>query len=165
MKQQQFHVRVAKDDHVFSAAHFLIMDGTHCEPLHGHNFRVAAEVAGPLDENQFVVDFLALCGAVKSAVATLDHAVLLPTESPDLSVTAGPREVEVAFHDRRWVFPLADCRLLPLASVTAELLARHLAMMIRNELHAAGAARLDRVRVEVEEAAGQTAVCEIVGSG
>ncbi len=29
-------------------------------PLHGHDFAVGAEVAGPLDENHYVVDFVAL---------------------------------------------------------------------------------------------------------
>ncbi len=52
-----FHVRIAKAEHVFSAGHFITFVG-HCERLHGHNYRVAVEVRGPLDENHLVVDFL-----------------------------------------------------------------------------------------------------------
>ena len=57
---EHYHVRIAKDYLVFSAAHFITYDGDVCERLHGHNYRVAAEVAGPLDENHYVVDFIAL---------------------------------------------------------------------------------------------------------
>jgi len=56
----RYHVRMSKDYLVFSAAHFITYDGDVCEPLHGHNYRVAAEVYGPLDENSYVVDFIAL---------------------------------------------------------------------------------------------------------
>jgi hypothetical protein len=50
---ERYHVRVAKDTLVFSAAHFITFAGNVCERLHGHNYRVAAEVAGPLDENHY----------------------------------------------------------------------------------------------------------------
>ena len=41
----------------FQRGHFITFGGT-CERLHGHNYHVAAEVAGPLDENHLVIDFL-----------------------------------------------------------------------------------------------------------
>ena len=55
---ESYHVRIEKERLVFSAAHFITYDGDVCEPIHGHNFRVYAEVHGPLDENQYVVDFI-----------------------------------------------------------------------------------------------------------
>ena len=42
-----FHVRIANDDLVFSAGHFITLGGGRCERLHGHTYRVAAEVSGP----------------------------------------------------------------------------------------------------------------------
>src|SRR6266446_6703234 len=45
---EHFHVRVTKDYLVFSAAHFITFAGNVCERLHGHNYRVAAEVEGQL---------------------------------------------------------------------------------------------------------------------
>jgi 6-pyruvoyltetrahydropterin/6-carboxytetrahydropterin synthase len=42
---EHYHVRVTKDYLVFSAAHFITYNGNICERLHGHNYRVAAEVA------------------------------------------------------------------------------------------------------------------------
>ena len=120
------HVRIAKAEHVFSAAHFITFDG-HCERLHGHNYHVAAEVSGPLDENHLVVDFLAVRDALREIVAELDHYVLLPTEHPQIRSRRRRRdEVTATFDDRRWVFPSGDCRLLPVANTTAELLAAYI---------------------------------------
>ena len=44
-----YRVRVTKDHLVFSAAHFITFAGNVCERLHGHNWRVAAEIAGHAD--------------------------------------------------------------------------------------------------------------------
>jgi 6-pyruvoyl-tetrahydropterin synthase len=68
-------VRVTKDHLVFSAAHFITFNGNVCERLHGHNWRTAVEVAGPLDENNYVFDFIALRDALAAIVGELDHNV------------------------------------------------------------------------------------------
>ena len=48
---ETYRVRLDKECHVFSAAHFITFHRDVCEELHGHNYRVAVEVDGPLDEN------------------------------------------------------------------------------------------------------------------
>ena len=58
-------VRITKDYLVFSAAHFITYAGDICERLHGHNYRVQAELEGPLDENQYVIDFIVLRDTLK----------------------------------------------------------------------------------------------------
>ena len=121
---ESYSVRIQKECHVFSAAHFITFDGQTCEPLHGHNYRVWAEVAGPLDENHYVVDFIALRDRLKSITDSLDHHMLLPTSHPHIRVEPTETEVEVRFADRRWVFPRAECALLPVPNTTAELLAQ-----------------------------------------
>ena len=82
MSNESWRVRVTKDHLVFSAAHFITFNGNICERLHGHNWRVAVELAGPLDENSYVFDFIALRDALQAIVLELDHRVLLPTEHP-----------------------------------------------------------------------------------
>jgi len=157
---EQFCVRVTKDHLVFSAAHFVTI-GDFCERLHGHNWRVAAEVRGPLDENSFVVDFIALRDELQSLVGDLDHRMLVPTEHPCLQVLTTDREVEIRFEERRWVFPRDECRLLPLRQSTAELIARWLGQRLIDRLRERGADRLDCVRLEVEENFGQWASWEL----
>jgi 6-pyruvoyltetrahydropterin/6-carboxytetrahydropterin synthase len=158
-----FHVRVSSDDLVFSAAHFITLAPNRCEPLHGHNYRVAAEVHGPLGESHYVVDFLVLHDALRAIVAELDHRVLLPTEHATIHLLTDPDEVEVAFADHRWVFPRSDCVLLPIANTTAELLARHIAEKLLERLESAGASRPAIVRIAVAERGGLQADCELTG--
>ena len=59
--------------------HFITFNGNVCERLHGHNYRVAVEVEGPLDKNEYVIDFIALRDEFKTITDELDHHVLLPT--------------------------------------------------------------------------------------
>lgn len=158
---EQFHVRITKDDLVFSAGHFITYNGDTCERLHGHNYRVAAEVHGPLDGNHYVVDFTALRNTLKAIVDELDHHMLLPTQHPQIRVAAGDREVEVTFEDRRWVFPRCDCVLLPVANTTSELLARYIALRLRDDLQTRTGVRHVRLRVEVDECFGNMAACEV----
>jgi len=158
---ERFHVRVTKDYLVFSAAHFITFNGNVCERLHGHNYRVAAEVEGPLDENHYVVDFIALRDALKEIVAELDHHVLLPTEHPLIRVRAADKSVEARFEDRRWEFPREDCVLLPLAQTTAELLAKYIGNRLIEALASRIPNRPQRVRMEVDECEGQIGVWEL----
>lgn len=161
-ERQQYHVRVTKDYFVFSAAHFITFAGNICERLHGHNYGVACEVFGPLDENQYVVDFIALRDVLREITLELDHHMLLPTNHPTIHVAAGEREVEVRFEDRRWVFPRGDCVILPLANTTAELLARYIGQRVLSALETRNIPRPSRLRVEVDECHGQIGVCELI---
>jgi 6-pyruvoyltetrahydropterin/6-carboxytetrahydropterin synthase len=159
--QDRYRVRVTKDHLVFSAAHFITFNGNICERLHGHNWRVAVEVTGPLDENGYVFDFIALRDATQQLVAELDHRMLLPTRHPRIQVTADDAEVTARFEQRRWVFPREDCVLLPIANTTAELIARWMAERLREAIRAKPGHFVDGVSVDVEENFGQWARCEL----
>jgi 6-pyruvoyltetrahydropterin/6-carboxytetrahydropterin synthase len=159
--QEHYRVRLSDDSLVFSAAHFITLGADCCERLHGHNYRAAAEVSGPLDESRCVVDFLVLREEMKAILGELDHRVLLPGRSPSIGVMADEKEVVATFGARRWVFPRDDCVLLPLGNTTAELLARHVAEQLLSRLEARAGFRPTAVRIEIEESAGQSAVCEV----
>jgi 6-pyruvoyltetrahydropterin/6-carboxytetrahydropterin synthase len=152
---------MTKDYLVFSAGHFITYDGDVCERLHGHNYRVAAEVHGPLDENHYVVDFIGLRDTLWAIVDELDHHMLLPTAHPLIRVVADDREVEATFRDRRWIFPRGDCVLLPVANTTSELLARHIAERLAGDLEKRTGKRPEKIKVELDECFGNVAVCEL----
>ena len=155
-----YHVRLEKEHHVFSAAHFITFAGDVCERLHGHNYGVAVEVEGPLDENQYVIDFIALRDELKAITVELDHRMLLPTGHPLIRVTPGDKEVEVVFtpDGRRWVFPLGDCAILPIANTTAELLANYIAQRLLAAIERRMQFRPARLLVAVDENHGQWGV-------
>lgn len=156
--QETYHVRLKKNRFVFSAAHFITYDGDTCEPLHGHNYHVTAEIHGPLDENHYVIDFLRVQEVLQEIVDSLDHRMLLPTEHPTIRVVKTAQELEVTHGTRRWVFPSEDCVLLPLANTTAELLARYIAVLLQEAL---SECEPSRICVGVDECDGQWGHCEL----
>lgn len=161
MSQPDYRVRVTKDHLVFSAAHFITFNGNICERLHGHNWRTAVEVRGPLDENSYVFDFIALRDRLQEIVNQLDHHVLLPTEHPAIQVTVDDAEVEATFAERRWVFPREDCILLPIANTTAELIAHWIGQQMLETIRADPTTALQAIAIEVEENFGQWAICTL----
>jgi 6-pyruvoyltetrahydropterin/6-carboxytetrahydropterin synthase len=156
---ESFSVRIAKVEHVFSAAHFITFAG-HCERLHGHNYHVAAEIDGPLDADSLVVDFLALRAMLDEITRDMDHYVLLPTEHQQLHVTESGDEVTATFENRRWIFPRGDCRLLPIANTTAELVARHIGQALLAALDTKLGFVPTRLRIELDECDGQLGLYE-----
>jgi len=156
---ESYGVRLAKSEHVFSAAHFITFAG-HCERLHGHNYRVAAEIHGVLDDDALVVDFISVRDVLREIVARLDHVVLLPTEHPELTVDEVGEEVQAVLGERRWVFPREDCRLLPVANTTAELLAAYIGRQLKDALVSRCGLEEPHLRVELDECDGQLAIWE-----
>ncbi len=156
----QYRVRLAKENMVFSAAHFITFNGDVCERLHGHNYHVATTVSGPLDENYYVIDFIALRDSLAAIVGELDHHMLLPTGHRTILVREEGAEVVVTHGERRWVFPVGDCILLPVENTTAELLARWIGNRLLTEIADKTGQRPAKLTVEVDENEGQWGVWE-----
>jgi 6-pyruvoyltetrahydropterin/6-carboxytetrahydropterin synthase len=157
---ESFTVHVTKDYLVFCAGHFISYEGDKCERLHGHNYRAAVEVVGPLDENWYVFDFIALKNATKTITEELDHRMLLPSRNPHIRVSREGSSIRVTYRDREWRFPDGDCVLLPIENTTAELLARYIAERLRQKLADDCRFHPNILRVEVEESFGQSATYE-----
>jgi 6-pyruvoyltetrahydropterin/6-carboxytetrahydropterin synthase len=157
---ERFHVRVSKDYLVFSSGHFISYEGDKCERLHGHNYRAAVEVAGPLDENHYVFDFIMLKNRTKLITDELDHRMMLPTRNRVILLDETPKSVRVRYKDREWLFPRDECVLLPIENTTAELLARYIGERLREDLRKTCNFVPSVMRVEVEENFGQSATYE-----
>jgi 6-pyruvoyltetrahydropterin/6-carboxytetrahydropterin synthase len=157
--QSSFRVEVSKDYLVFASAHFITFRGHQCESLHGHNYRVGVAVEGTVDpETYFVLDFSVLKQITRQMVDRIDHKVLLPTQNPKLAFREdGDRLAVDYFGQPAYVFPLRDCALLPIHNSTAEMLAQHLGVQVRDELIARGYRHLTALELEVEENYGQAA--------
>ena len=158
---ERYKVRVTKDHLVFCSAHFISYEGDKCERLHGHNYRATVEVEGDLDVNGYVFDFIALKHRTKAITDELDHRMMLPTTNTLIAVEEGSKSVHVRYRDREWVFPRDDCVLLPIENTTAELLARYIAVRLRDDLRRQHHFEPELLRVEVEENVGQSATCEL----
>ena len=155
-----FRVHVTKDYLIFASAHFITFEGHRCETLHGHNYSVGVVCEGTLDpEIWYVFDFGVVKKIMKRLCDEIDHKVLLPTESPKVTLAEQGSAMTVAVNgEPRYVFPKKDCALLPVPNTTVEMLARLLARRLRRELASSGPASLSAIEIEVEETFGQSAV-------
>ena len=162
-RRGEFRVSVTKDYLVFASAHFITFPGHRCEGLHGHNYRVAVTLDGQLDEEiWYVFDFVTLKHIMRRLCDEIDHKVLLPLQNPKLQITESEESVTVAYEGKpRYVFPRADCALLPVPNTTVEMLAELLASRLRAELETTGARGLTAIEMEVEENFGQSAIYRV----
>lgn len=154
-----YHVKITKDNLVFSAGHFITFAGGVCERIHGHNYRVEAEIHGPLDENHYVVDFIAARDTLQEIVGELDHRMLLPTTHPAIELEVNEQEVTARFEDRRWVFPRAECVLLDVPNTTTELLAKYIGEQFRQRIQSRVPFTPKRMVIGVDENHGQWGYC------
>jgi 6-pyruvoyltetrahydropterin/6-carboxytetrahydropterin synthase len=161
MNQATFRVDVTKEQFVFSAAHFITFAGDICERIHGHNYGVRASVEGPLDENRYVVDFIALRDAVLEQTQAFDHHIILPSDHADIKITSDEKETTATFRDRRWVFPNEDCVMLPVVNTTAEEIARVIAERVMEKTREQFKSALSWIEVAVDENHGQWGVCRL----
>jgi len=154
-----YRIRVEKDYTVFCAAHFITYDGHQCEDLHGHNYRVAVSLAGDLDQNAYVFNFVPLKHALREIVDRLDHKTLLPQNNPLLQIKAHDDAIEVNYtlKHKRYVFPGSDVVLLPIPNTTAEMLATWICGQMRQTLGASDTSGIHSIEIEIEESVGQWA--------
>jgi len=156
-----FRIRVNHENLKFSSAHFVLFGHGKCESLHGHNYRAWAELEGSLQPSDYVMDFLAVKPLLKQICEHLDHRVLLPTENEDLKIARGNAVVEAIYGTKRYSFPTEDVLLLPIHNATAELLARYICGLLRNEIvRQHGGKGITTIRVGVQESFGQEASYE-----
>lgn len=157
---ERYSVVVAKDYLKFAAAHFIAYPGFR-EPLHGHNYQVSVRVEADLGPDGYVLDFGLVKRLAHALCQELDERILLPTESDCLTIGTGADGVEVTTEGGdRFRFPAADVRLLPIAHTSAEELAAHLLVRLRDALgREAGGRGLAALEVGVGEAPGQVAYC------
>jgi 6-pyruvoyltetrahydropterin/6-carboxytetrahydropterin synthase len=94
---------------------------------------------------------------IRAVCAALDERVLIPEKSPRLELRREGEAVTVALGARSYRFPRAEVALLPLPNVTIEALAQHVWAELAPSL---AGGRVRRLRVEVEETAGQSAAYE-----
>jgi 6-pyruvoyltetrahydropterin/6-carboxytetrahydropterin synthase len=153
-------LHVAKEDFKFSAAHFIVHADTR-ERLHGHNYRVAMSVRGAVDPGSgYVLDFGTIKRAARSVCASLDERFLCPTANPHIACTLGTELTITVLHDgARFVMPVADAVLLPIANVSVEALARVVAerLVLHGDLAPYVGKALQQLSVSVTETAGQEA--------
>ena len=159
----KYSIRFEHDALHFSASHFITF-GTpeKVEALHGHNFRIKAEISGPLNSRAYVVDFLLAFDALKRICELLSHKVLLPRDHPYIAIKTIDDTVHVSMPPLQWTLPAGDTLTLPIRNTTTEALAEYIAKSFREQLEQGAAFELSpsqyRITIELEESPGMWAV-------
>ncbi|MHA1723203.1 MAG: 6-pyruvoyl trahydropterin synthase family protein [Candidatus Baldrarchaeia archaeon] len=116
----------------FSSAHFLV-GHPKCGRLHGHNWLVTVEFKGEIGEDGMIIDFLDVKNYLKKVIEPLDHKLLIPIQSPNVSVKVKDDRVELEQGGKRYSLPKEDVSLLPLKAITCETLAKYIHDKIKNK--------------------------------
>jgi 6-pyruvoyltetrahydropterin/6-carboxytetrahydropterin synthase len=98
----------------FEAAHHLplVPEGHRCRNLHGHNYRVAVEFRGVLDERGFVHDFAEIDSVMEPLLRQVDHRLLNEVkglENPTAEIIAAWFLNQIPHCDRVRVYENDDC--------------------------------------------------------
>jgi 6-pyruvoyltetrahydropterin/6-carboxytetrahydropterin synthase len=110
----------------FSAAHFTIFSATNRERLHGHNWRIAVEITGEVDENGLLFDYAIFKEILKDLCAQYDEYTLIAEQSPYLLIESDHQYHHVTHNDITQPLLKTDTILLPIKIVTIESLAHFL---------------------------------------
>ena len=115
---------IAKQAMKFSAGHFTLFGPGRRERLHGHDYFVSAKLRARVGADGLCFDYGILKRELMALCQEVDEFVLLPGESPLLRIERDGAQVHAVFGDERIPFLAGDVRVLPLANITLEELAR-----------------------------------------
>ena len=116
-------IEIHKEYLHFSCAHFTLFSATEREDLHGHNFQIGCEVEAEVDETGLCFDYNIIKDVMKALCAEIDEQMLLPGNSPWLSIEENDGMIFALFGDERIPFLPRDVTVLPLRNITVEELA------------------------------------------
>lgn len=124
MAERIVTLRLAKENMKFSAGHFTIFGPGERERVHGHDFRVAVRVEARVGDNGLCFDYGLLKRRIVELCRELNEWMLLPGESPLLRIEHDGARLHAVFGEERIPFLAADVKVLPLANISVEELAR-----------------------------------------
>ena len=116
-------IEISKEYLHFAAAHFTLFSPTERENLHGHNFQVTLDAQAKVGNDGLTFDYNILKRTLKSLCDDLDEQVLMPEQSPYLSIEQDSAYTYILFNDERIPFLARDLTLLPVRNITVEELA------------------------------------------
>lgn len=144
-------IELSKEYLKFSAAHFTIFSATERERLHGHNYAVSAEILAPVGENGLCFSYGEFKKKLEALCVSLDEYLLLPGQSPYLTIVSDADEYLVRYNDEKMRFLKSDTQILPIRNCTVEEFARYLLEQLVSD---ADVARYDIRRIDLKVSSG-----------
>lgn len=157
MPRQTITLRLAKENMKFSAGHFTIFGPGERERVHGHDFRVGVRVEARVGANGLCFDYGLLKQRIVEVCRELNEWMLLPGESPLLRIERDGALLHAVFGDERIPFLAADVKVLPLANISVEELARWFLGRLLEDRAQVDAFGIEWLEVDVASGPGQGA--------
>ena len=149
-------IEISKDYLHFNSAHFTIFSASEREDLHGHTFYVRAFVTSAIDGNGMAFDYNILKTGLLRLCDHLDEKVLLPEQSPHLTLGEEDGYLIASYGDERLPFLPRDVRTLPVRNITVEELAPWFLDELQSDPEVAGQ-NIVRLEIQVSSGPGQWA--------
>ena len=150
-------IRLAKENMKFSAAHFTIFNATERERLHGHNFRVEADIEARMLGNGMCFDYGIYKDRIVALCRELNEWTILPTRSPHLRIEEAGEHVHAHFDGQCIPFLRGDVLLLPIENATLEEFAQWFLQRLGEDREALSAHGIASIEVRVFSGPGQSA--------
>jgi len=158
--QQLTTIDVSKEDFKFSAAHFTIFSATERERLHGHNYKVRAQLLAAVDDNGLCFNYQEIKTRLRKICDALDEYMLLPTQSPYLKIAPNDQGYEVSFNNESFAFLASDTQLLAIKNTTIEEFSRYILAQLVKTDDFLSANRIKKCSVSVSSGDGQWATAK-----
>jgi 6-pyruvoyltetrahydropterin/6-carboxytetrahydropterin synthase len=130
--QRLSRIEISKEAHNFSIGHFTIFSSTDREDLHGHNFQLHCNATAELNNEGLLFDYAVLKTLLKQLCDEIDEQVILPLNSPHLTIEEEGDYVVAGFNGEKIYFLHRDVTLLPIANSTVEEFSHHFLAKILN---------------------------------
>jgi 6-pyruvoyltetrahydropterin/6-carboxytetrahydropterin synthase len=138
----------------FSSAH-IIPEYEKCGRLHGHSYGVHIKIKGKTDSKGIIMDFSLVKDSLREITNTLDHKILVPKKGKSITIKQLKDHIEIILLDKRYVFPVNDCVLLPIESTSAENLASYILEKFIDQTSLPE--KIEEIEIGVDEGYGQGA--------
>ena len=151
-------ITLAKENMKFSAGHFTILSATERERLHGHNYRVAAQVTAVVDEKLGLsFDYRAYKNKLYELCRSLNEYFLLPGKSPYLAITDTGGKLDAEFAGEVIPFLTKDVKVLPLKNISVEELSHWFVEQLSCDKAELAKLKIQKIEVKVFSGPGQAA--------
>lgn len=118
---ETWSIQLEKEYFNFAIAHFLIFPDGSQERLHGHNYRIRAEIHCALSKYGLVIDFNVIKPILRGICDEMDQHFVIPGEHPVLTHNLRDDGVmEVRYRESYYAAPAGDCIVLPLNNISVE---------------------------------------------
>ena len=119
-------LRIGKESHKFSAAHFTVFSASERERLHGHNYGVSIRLVAPMGPEGFSADYNVYKQLLQALCDEHDEYMLLARDCRHQTIRYEGEQIVVEFAGKESFFRADEALVRPVVNITVEELSHYL---------------------------------------